>query len=95
MKLMKNFNKKLKDNLEDFLKENKEKDEFTEDLKDRLRENEEQLKKDEKLLEELQKVQDKINKEELAQKLEELGETEQKQKTKSRTIVRINETFLC
>ena len=47
---MQNFNKKLKDNLEEFQNENEEKDPFKEDLKQRLEENEEQLKKDEKLL---------------------------------------------
>ena len=53
--MMQNFNKKLKENLEDFQKENEEQDQFKENLKERLDENEEQLEEDEKLLEELEK----------------------------------------
>ena len=76
--MMKNFNKKLKDNLENFQKESLEEDIFKEDLQKRLQENEEQLRKDEKLLEELKKLQEQINKEELTQKLDELAKQNKK-----------------
>ena len=73
---MKNFSKELKENLEDFQRENKEEDPFKEKLEERLKENEEQLKENEKLLDELEKLQEKIQKEELGEKLEKLAKTE-------------------
>ena len=69
--MMKNFNKKLKDNLEEF--QNDVNDQFKEDLKQRLEENQEQLEKDEELLKELERLVKKIQKEELTQKLEQLA----------------------
>ncbi len=70
-KMMQDFSKQLKDNLEEF---NKEKEEpFKDALKERLERNEERLRKNEKLLEEIEKLSDKIQKEELTKKLDELG----------------------
>ncbi len=69
--MMKNFNKKLKDNLEEF--QNDQNDQFKEDLKQRLEENQEQLEKDDELLKELERLAEKIQKEELTQKLEQLA----------------------
>ncbi|MBJ7879658.1 DUF4175 family protein [Gelidibacter salicanalis] len=80
--MMQNFNQQLKENLEDFQKENNEHDPFKEDLKERLKDNEEQLQNDEKLLQELEKLQDKIQKEELTKKLDELAK-QNKNKQKS------------
>ncbi len=71
-KMMKDFSKKLKDNLEQFDKK-KEEEPFKDALKERLERNEEKLKKNEKLLEEIERLADKIQKEELTKKLEELG----------------------
>ncbi|MBP2833833.1 hypothetical protein J8281_16680 [Aquimarina sp. U1-2] len=71
-KMMQDFTKKLKDNLEQ-LDKNEEKEPFKDALKERLERNEERLKKNEKLLEELDRLADKIQKEELTEKLEELG----------------------
>ncbi len=71
-KMMRDFSKKLKENLNQF--EDKKKEEpFKDALKERLERNEEKLRKNEKLLEEIEKLSDKIQKEELTEKLEELG----------------------
>ncbi|RZN84481.1 MAG: hypothetical protein EVB11_00060 [Winogradskyella sp.] len=94
--LMKNFNKKLQENLEEFQKDKEEdgkKDEFKEDLKERLKENEEQLKKDEKLLEELEKMTEKINKEEFSQKLEELAKQNKNKKRSMMQLLELTKRF--
>ncbi|SHG81543.1 DUF4175 family protein [Winogradskyella jejuensis] len=93
--LMKNFNKKLQENLEEFQKdkEDGEKDEFKEELKERLKENEEQLKKDEKLLEELEKMTEKINKEEFSQKLEELAKQNKNKKRSMQQLLELTKRF--
>ncbi|RZW51701.1 MAG: hypothetical protein EX263_07060 [Flavobacteriaceae bacterium] len=90
--MMENFNKKLKDNLEEFQNENEE-DKFKEDLKERLEENQEQLKKDEELLKELEKMADKINKEELAQKLEELAKQNKNKKRSLEQLLELTKRF--
>ncbi|WP_047549228.1 DUF4175 family protein [Psychroserpens sp. Hel_I_66] len=91
--LMKNFNKKLKENIEEFQNEDKEKDQFKEDLQKRLEENEEQLKKDEKLLEELEKMKDKINKEEFTQKLEELAKQNKNKEKSLKQLLELTKRF--
>ncbi len=91
--MMKNFNKKLKENLEDFQKENPEEDVFKDDLQKRLNENEEQLKKDEKLLDELKKLQEQINKEELTQKLEELAKQNKNKKRSLEQLLELTKRF--
>ena len=90
---MKNFNKKLQDNLEEFQNEQKEEDPFKEDLKERLKENEEQLKKDEKLLEELEKLKEKINKEEFTQKLEELAKQNKNKQRSMKQLLELTKRF--
>ncbi len=70
-KMMQDFSKKLKENLDQF--EKKEEEPFKDALKERLERNEERLKKNERLLDEIEKLADKIQKEELTKKLEELG----------------------
>ncbi len=69
-KMMQDFSKKLKDNLDQL---DKKEEPFKDALKERLERNEERLKKNEKLLEELERLTDKIQKEELTEKLEELA----------------------
>ncbi|AXG73661.1 hypothetical protein DVK85_05200 [Flavobacterium arcticum] len=76
--MMKEFSKKLEDNLEQFNPEKK--DEFKEELMKRLEKNEEEAEKNKKLLDELKKLTDKINKEELAEKIDKF-----KQKAKNQT----------
>lgn len=94
--MMKNFNKKLQENLEEFQKdkeEDGEKDEFKEDLKERLKENEEQLKKDEELLKELEEMTKKINKEEFSQKLEELAKKNKNKKRSMQQLLELTKRF--
>ncbi|MBQ0788168.1 MAG: hypothetical protein KBT69_11740, partial [Oceanihabitans sp.] len=93
--MMKSFNKKLKDNLEEFQQE-KEEDPFKDDLRERLKENEEQLKKDEKLLDELEKLQEKINKldkEELSDKLEKLAKQNKNQKRSLEQLLELTKKY--
>lgn len=86
-KLLKDFNKKMKENLNQFEK-SKEEDPFKEQLEKRLEAQQEALEKDEKLLEELKKITDKINKESLAEKLEELAK---QNKNKQRSLEQLLE----
>ncbi|WP_168796698.1 DUF4175 family protein [Cognatitamlana onchidii] len=91
--MMKNFNKKLSKNLEEFQKENQEKDQFKENLKERIKENEEKLKKDEKMLEEIEKIQDKINKEELIKKLDELAKENRNKERSLEQLLELTKRF--
>ena len=86
-KMLKEFNKKMQDNLNQFEK-SKEEDPFKEQLEKRLEAQQEALEKDEKLLEELKKITDKINKEELADKLEKMAK---KNKNKQRSLEQLLE----
>jgi hypothetical protein len=89
--LMKNFNKNLQKNLEEFNPE--QEDSFKEELKKRLSENEEQLEKDEKLLEQLEQLKDKINKEDFSQKLEELAKQNQSKKRSMKQLLELTKRF--
>ncbi len=91
--MMKNFNKKLKDNLQEYQKDNPEEDIYKKDLDKRLQENEEQLEKDEKLLEELNKLQEKINREEFTQKLEELAKQNKNKKRSLEQLLELTKRF--
>ena len=91
--MMKNFNKKLKDNLEEFQKDNPKEDQFKEDLKERLKDNEEKLKKDEKLLKEIEKLQEKINQEALIKKLEELAKQNKNKKRSLEQLLELTKRF--
>jgi len=86
-KLLKDFNKKMRENLSQFEK-SKEEDPFKEQLEKRLKAQQEALVKDEKLLEELKKFTDKISKEDLAQKLEEMAK---QNKNKQRSLEQLLE----
>jgi len=86
--LMKNFNEKLRENIDSFQNQSDEKDLFKEDLMERLQESEDQLKQDEKLLEELEKLQEKIQKEEFTEKLEQLAK---QNKNKQRSLQQLLE----
>ena len=91
--MMKNFSKEMKEELENFHPENKEKDPFKEDLQKRLEENEEQLKKNEKLLDELEKLQDKIQKEELTEKLEMLSKQNKNQEKNLEQLLELTKRY--
>jgi len=89
--MMQNFNKKLKDNLDEF--QNEKEDRFKEDLKQRLEDNQEQLEEDEKLLEELQKLAEKIQKQELTQKLEELAKQNKNKKRSLKQLLELTKRY--
>lgn len=91
--MMKNFNKKLKDNLEEFQKENIKEDQFKEDLKSRLKDNEEKLKKDEALLKEIEKLQEKMTQEDLIKKLEELAKQNKNKKRSLEQLLELTKRF--
>ena len=86
-KVLKNFNKKMQDNLNQFEK-SKDADPFKDALEERLKAQQDALEKDEKLLEELKKVTDKINKEVLAEKLEKMAK---QNKNKQRSLEQLLE----
>ncbi|SRX52601.1 DUF4175 family protein [Aequorivita sp. CIP111184] len=91
--MMKNFSKEMKDELENFQPENKEKDPFKEELEKRLDENEERLKENEKLLDELEKLQDKIEKEELTEKLEKLSKQNKNQEKNLEQLLELTKRY--
>ncbi|MGB6268194.1 MAG: hypothetical protein WBF67_04215 [Olleya sp.] len=91
--MMKQFNKKIKDNLDEFQKDKKEDDQFKEDLKERLKDNEEQLKKDEKLLEELEKLKEKFSKEEFSEKLDNLAKKAKNQKRSLEQLLELTKRY--
>ncbi|MEW7289564.1 DUF4175 family protein [Aquimarina sp. 2304DJ70-9] len=90
-KMMQDFSKKLKENLNQF--EEKEEEPFKDALKERLERNEERLKKNEKLLDEIQKLADKIQKEELTKKLDELGKENKNLKKNLEQLLELTKRF--
>ncbi|MGB0973696.1 MAG: hypothetical protein ACPGU9_01780 [Flavobacteriaceae bacterium] len=86
--LMQKFNKELQRNLEEFQKQNLEKDEFKEALQDRLKIQEQELEKNEALLKELEQLKEKIKNEELFSKIEQLSK---QHKSKERSLEQILE----
>lgn len=70
--LLKQYNKKMADNLEQF--NSTETDEYKEQLSKRLQQQSERLQQDEKLLSELQELANKISQEELAKKLDDVAQ---------------------
>nr|WP_294935114.1 DUF4175 family protein [uncultured Flavobacterium sp.] len=76
--MMKEFSKKLEENLEQFNPEKK--DDFKEELLKRLEKNEKEIEKNEKLLKELEELTNKLKEEELFDKVDKL-----KQNTKDQT----------
>nr|WP_317196880.1 DUF4175 family protein [Flavobacterium coralii] len=76
--MMKEFSKKLEENLEQFNPEKK--DEMKEELMKRLEKNEQEAEKNKKLLDELKNLTDKIKEEELFEKIDQF-----KQKAKNQT----------
>lgn len=91
--IMKDFSKKLKDDLEKFQPENQDNDPFKEQLEKRLDENEQRLKENEKLLHELEKLQDKIQKEELTEKLEKLSKQNKNQEKNLEQLLELTKRY--
>ncbi len=90
--MMRDFSKKLKDNLDQFEKKNEE-EPFKDALKERLERNEERLKNNEKLLEEIERLADKIQKEELTKKLEELGKENKNAKKNLEQLLELTKRY--
>lgn len=91
--VMKKFSEQLKNNLQEFQKNNGDKDAFKKDLEQRFQENEKQLKEDEKLLKEFEKLQEKINKEEFSRKLDELAKNNQNKKRSLQQLLELTKRF--
>ncbi len=90
-KMMQDFSKKLKENLNQMDKNDEEP--FKDALKERLERNEQKLKKNEKLLEEIEKLTDKIQKEELTKKLEELSKENKNIKKNLEQLLELTKRF--
>lgn len=78
--LMKDFSKKLRENLEDF--QQGKKDDFKEQLLERLAQNEKKLEQNQKILEELKELNQKLDNHDLKDKLDRL-KNQSKSQTKS------------
>lgn len=91
--IMKKFSNDMKENLENFQPEKKEKDFFKEQLQERLKENEERLKENEKLLDELEKLQDRIKKEDLTEKLDKLSKQNKNQEKNIEQLLELTKRY--
>ena len=89
--LMKEFAKKMKDNL-DKVKTNK-KDEIKELLKDRLEKVDKDFEKNKKLLDELKELNDKISKEELFEKMEKFKQNAKNQSKSLEQLVELTKKY--
>lgn len=89
--MMKEFSKKMEDNLEKFNPEKK--DEFKEELQKRLEKSERELEKNQKLLDELKELNDKIQNEELFEKMEKFKQTAKNQAKTLEQLVELTKKY--
>jgi hypothetical protein len=89
--MMKEFSKKLEQNLEKFNPEKK--DELKEELMKRLEKNEKEAEKNQKLLDELKKLADKLEKDELFDKVDELKKNSKNQTKNLEQLVELTKRF--
>lgn len=89
--MMKEFSKKLEENLEKFNPEKK--DEFKEELMKRLEKNEKEAEKNQKLLDELKELANKLQKEELFDKVDELKKNSKSQTKNLEQLVELTKRF--
>ncbi len=89
--MMKEFSKKLEENLEKFNPEKK--DEFKEELMKRLEKNEKEAEKNQKLLDQLKKLAEKLQKEELFDKVDELKKNSKNQTKNLEQLVELTKRF--
>jgi hypothetical protein len=89
--MMKEFSKKLEDNL-DKTKTDK-KDEFKEELQKRLEKADKDLEKNQKLLDELKELNDKIQNEELFEKMEKFKQTAKNQSKNLEQLVELTKKY--
>ncbi|ALM49234.1 glutamyl-tRNA synthetase [Flavobacterium psychrophilum] len=89
--MMKEFSKKLEDNLEKFNPEKK--DEFKEELMKRLEKNQKEAEKNKKLLDELKDLANKLKKEELFDKVDQLKKNSKSQTKNLEQLVELTKRF--
>ncbi len=89
--MMKEFSKKMEDNLEKFNPEKK--DEFKEELQKRLEKSEKDLEKNQKLLDELKELNDKIQNEELFDKIEKFKQNAKNQTKTLEQLVELTKRY--
>jgi hypothetical protein len=89
--LMKEFSKKMEDNLDKFKTDKK--DEFKEELQKRLEKAEKDLEKNQKLLDELKDLNDKIKKEELQEKIENFKQNSKNQIKNLEQLVELTKKY--
>lgn len=89
--MMKEFSKKLEENLEQFQPEKK--DEFKEELLKRLDKNEKEIEKNEKLLKELEELTKKLKDEELFEKVDKLKQNTKDQTKSLEQLVELTKRF--
>ncbi|MEW5676501.1 hypothetical protein ABGT15_09330 [Flavobacterium enshiense] len=89
--MMKEFSKKLEENLEQFNPEKK--DEFKDELLKRLDKNEKEIEKNEKLLKELEELTKKLKEEELFEKVDKLKQNTKDQTKSLEQLVELTKRF--
>lgn len=89
--MMKEFSKKLEDNLDKFNPEKK--DEFKEELMKRLEKNQKEAEKNKKLLDELKDLANKLQKEELFEKVDQLKKNSKNQTKNLEQLVELTKRF--
>ncbi|MNJ99306.1 hypothetical protein D3C87_170810 [compost metagenome] len=89
--MMKEFSKKLEENLEKFNPEKK--DEFKEELMKRLEKNEKDAEKNKKLLDELKELTNKLQKEELFEKVDQFKKNSKNQAKNLEQLVELTKRF--
>lgn len=91
--LMKKFNTILQRNLEEFQKDNPEKDDFKDALQERLKTQEKEIEKNEELLKELEKLQEKLKNDELFSKIEQLSKQNQSKERSLEQILELTKRY--
>ncbi|WP_188049266.1 hypothetical protein [Flavobacterium sp. GP15] len=89
--MMKDFTKKLNENLDNF--KTNPKDEFKEELKSRMDQTEKELEKNKKLLDELKDLNDKIQNEEFLSKLDKFKQNTKNQNKNLEQLVELTKKF--
>lgn len=89
--MMKEFSKKMEDNLDKFKTDKK--DEFKEELKDRLQKAEKEIEKNEKLLDELKKLSEKLKEEELFEKIDKFKQSSKNQTKNLEQLVELTKKY--
>lgn len=89
--MMKEFSKKMKDNLDKF--DFKKEDEFKEELQKRLEKSEKDIEKNKKLLDQLKELNDKIKNEELLDKLDKFKQNSKNQTKNLEQLVELTKRY--